>query len=198
MATFPTTPVPTNVYPFSVEYETVVGGPYKAGGILARAARAYELYGVEMQWSKRSRSAVSGLYEFFRSQLGRAGRFVMIDFQGWNVSPLGVDWVKVYTCVATAGQTVVPLPSTNGSSFTLYKNDVAVSGAAWTLGTGGLHPSGDKATFGAGLTAGDLITASFRGKRTFNARFTSDKMTVQWDSVDLLGLSLSVVEDRTE
>lgn len=196
--TFPTTPRPTTVYPISIEFDTIEGGPYRAGGIVAHDGRAYELYGVEAQWSRRDRASLMGIWEFFRQQKGRGGRFAFIDFAGWNASPVGWDWTKLYCCVATAGQTVVPLPSTNGSSFTLYKNDVAVSGGAWTLGTGGIHASADQATFGAGLTAGDIITASFRGQRTMYARFLEKKLRAEWSGTDLLALALTIVEDRTE
>ena len=143
---------------------------------------------LEMDWSRLENAATraSALYDFFLARKGMAEGFIVFDF---NVLR---SYTDVRVGIATAGQTVITLPSRNATGVTVKLSAVTKTGTfAATSGANGR----DKFTLDAAATGGEIVTASFTGQRAYPARLDVDEITLEYLTNRLYGgLGIPMVE----
>ncbi|MDP2317481.1 MAG: hypothetical protein Q8P41_31645 [Pseudomonadota bacterium] len=160
----------------------------RSGMELARIVRSTGRGTLEMDWSRKENAftIASAIFNFFCARKGRAGWFGVFDFETLRV------YTDVRVTVATAGQTVLNLPSRNATSVTVKLNGVTKTGTFAALA--GLNGR-DRFTLTVGATGGEIVTVSFTGQRFYVVRFTSDEMTVEYLTNRLTGgLGIQLIE----
>lgn len=185
MSLFPTTPVPKIPYSTSDTYATISSGQYESGVVNVRSARVFPLFSAKLIYPPGDWSTYQALYTFFVSMKGRAGTFTFKDFLGWDKSPVGITWPKLYAYVATSttSNQVFDLPMFTSTTYALYDNGAAVVEDAAN------PPAAGKFKFLSGtgvdgrdqvkvnVTSGHIYEWAATGQRAVNARFLADSIS---------------------
>jgi hypothetical protein len=184
MSLFPTTPVPKIPYSTTDAYATISSGQYESGVTNTRSARVFPLFSAKLIYPMGDWSTFQTLYAFFVSMKGRAGTFTFKDFLGWDKSPVGITWPKLYayTATATTSNQVFDVPMFTSTTYALYDNGAAVVEDAAN------PPAAGKFKFlsGTGVDGRDQVKVNVTtghvyewldtGQRAVNARFLSDSL----------------------
>lgn len=188
MALYPVVPVPRIPYTTSDTYFTITSGQFESGVMNTRSGRVYPLFSVKLAYNIQDWGNFGALYVFFVSMKGRAGTFTYKDFLGWDKSPVGIAWPKLYALTETTTTTnkLFDVPMFGSTSYTLYENGVTIVADASN------PPAAGKFYFSAGTgtdgrdqvkmntTAGRVYEWAATGQRGVIARFLAD--TMSWDS----------------
>lgn len=197
MATYPDSPVPSQGYEWSDEFQTWVAGPYPSGRMVTAPARQYELFAVKLRYNREVRSSLTSVYDLFKASKGRHGTFTFKDFSGIDSSPVGAPWKRLYVGVGTGAATTFDLPICSSSSRTLRVAGVAkTEGVDWTFGSGTGADGRDRAVFGSAPAAGAILDLDATGRRTVTASFAVDAMPWREFVRLLVETGLSIVERR--
>lgn len=199
-ALFPDVP-PSEGFQFSLSYFTFEAGPYPSGAVLSRAARAWPLYSANWVISSQLPwSTYYDVFDHFVAMQGKLGRFDFIDPSGWDMSPVGIRWPRLYAGLATALDTdaasrTFTMPMKDSTSPTLYRagSPLATPGDySISVGTG--ENGRDQIVFVTGHvgTAGDVLEWKATGRAMFLCKFTDDMMTFQAFSAMLATTGLKI------
>lgn len=160
----------------------------RSGKELRRIERPDPEHALTMDFSamENAPTKANTLYNFFCARKGRAGAFVVFDFDTAR------SYTDVSVGIATAAQAVIDLPSRNATSVTVKLNGTSKAGTFAALaGANG----GDKFTLDVAATGGEAITVSFTGQRKYVVRFDTDELDITYLGNLLYGgLSIPLVE----
>jgi len=200
MANFPSI-APSESYTPSLESYTFIADGYPSGVQLARAGRLYQLYGCSMRYENISFASLQTLWDFHRSVKGRLTTFTFTDWAGYDASPVGIAWPRLYafTCTgdnSSAAARTFDVPMKSSSSYTLYRGGSALTITTdYTFSAGTGTDGKDQIIFVAGHqgTSGDLCEWTATGRAAFSVRFTSDKFPMTFFSNGVASCSMDVV-----
>src|ERR1035438_5398343 len=135
MAIYPQTPVPDQGYMVNDTYKTLTTPAYDSGFIGYKSLRNYGMYTATLTYGTNSSAHtlltdLQTLYAFFRSCKGQGLPFTFVDFLGYDLTPVGITWGKLYIGVGNTVQTTFDVPMTTSSTYKLWSN-----GADQTTGT---------------------------------------------------------------
>lgn len=182
---FPDVP-PSEGFSFSLSYYTFEAGPYPSGAILSRAARAFPLYSCD--WRINSQlpwSTYETVFDHFMTMQGRLGRFDFIDPNGWDMSPVGIRWPKLYAGLCTgdnssAAARTFTMPMKSSTSYTLYRAGSALATPGdYSISVGTGDNGRDQIVFVAGHqgSAGQVLEWQATGRAVFLCKFVDDVMS---------------------
>lgn len=175
------------------EYGTILSKGYEAGSTYSRTGRAYPLYSFMFRAPIMEWASYANLYDFYVARKGASGTFTFFDWNGWDSSPVGVRWPKLYVGVGNGSTTVFDLPMKSSSSGTAY---VAGSSAAGTLGAGTGADGRDRFTFSVAPAADAVIEWQATGRRGVTCRFGQDKLSFKNIARTLVSTGLLIEEAR--
>jgi len=160
MSLYPTTPLPNGIVNWNSLRPVTISK--FIGRVVSRADCDFDLVTMDFTYLFASWSEAKTVLNFWNTVGGANGVFTFRDFTSRA-------WDALFVAVATAGQTVFDLPVTSGVGHVVYVNGTPGSP---TIGAGTGTEGRDKATFGSGLTAGQIVTLDITsGLRTAYARF---------------------------
>ena len=204
---YPVTPTPDTPYNVTDTFRTISSPEYDAGKMVYRSARNYPLFSASLTYGDHSLwTDLTGLYDFFVSCKGSAIAFDFIDFNGWDRTPVGIQWPKLYVGVGTGSTTTFDLPMKSSTSAYLYVNGTDVtankwvsggfSGSQWKFLSGTGSNGRDQIQFATAPTIGQIIEWKAVGQRVVQAHFTTDNISVSAFSSLLASTGLAIKEVR--
>lgn len=193
MAAFPEDFPPLLDEEMAQEYKTIISRGYDAGSSYSRAGRQYPLYSFNFRAPMLDWSQYANLWDFFVARKGSSGVFTFFDWNGWDSSPVGIRWPKLYVGVGDGSTTTWDLPMKSSSSGTAY---VAGSSAAGSLSAGTGTDGRDRFTFSSAPALGSVIEWQATGRAGFQCRFGIDKISFKNFARTLVTTGLPIEEAR--
>jgi hypothetical protein len=196
MANFPNI-APSESYTPALENFTFIADGYPSGVQLARAGRLYQVYACSMRYDNISYTSLQTLWDFHRSMRGRLTTFTFTDWAGWDATPTGIAWPKLYIGTTDGVTTGFDVPMKSSSSYTLYRAGSALTPVTdYSFGSGTGVDGRDKITLVSAGASGDLLEWVATGRAAFNVRFGSDKFPMTFMSNGVASCALDVIEAR--
>jgi hypothetical protein len=193
MANFPDIP-PSESYTPSLENFTFLADGYPSGVQLARAGRLFQLYACSMRYENISYASLQTLWDFHRSVRGRLTPFTFTDWAGWDATPVGIAWPRLYVATTDGTTTVFDVPMKSSSTSTLYRANVALTiSTDYTFSAGAGTDGRDRITLVAAGASGDLLEWSATGRAASSVRFASDKFPMTFFSNGVASCSMDVI-----
>lgn len=203
MANFPDI-APSEGYTPALGSFTFIADGYPSGVQLARAGRLYQLYACSLKYDNIAYASISALWNFHQQMRGRLLPFTFTDWAGWDGSPVGIAWPRLYAFTGTGSNAstaarTFDVPMKSSTNYTLYRGGAAfTSPAPYTLLSGTGTDGRDQIVFDAGEQGanGDLHEWAATGRAAFNVRFTSDQFPTPFLSNGVASCALGVMETR--
>lgn len=203
MANFPDI-APSEGYTPALGSFTFIADGYPSGVQLARAGRLYQLYACSLKYDNIVYASISALWNFHQQMRGRLLPFTFTDWAGWDGSPVGIAWPRLYAFTGTGsdvstGARTFDVPMKSSSSYTLYRAGSALALTTdYTLSAGTGADGRDQVVLVTGHQGanGDLHEWAATGRAAFNVRFTSDKFPMPFLSNGVASCALDVMEVR--
>jgi hypothetical protein len=148
-----------------IKYKTLIST--FDGGLETRKQKwLYPKRDITLQYKYLSKTQMNTLWAFYKTNAGGYSAFNFF----LNYSD---TYVKEYVGTGNGATTVFNLPAKTSSTYTLYKNDVALTagGVDWTFGSASGTDGADKATMIVAPTVGAKLTFSFTGYLKIRCRF---------------------------
>lgn len=193
MAAFPEDFAPLLDEEVAQEYLTIISKGYDAGSSYSRPGRQYPLYSFSFKAPLLDWSQYNNLWDFYSARKGSSGTFTFYDWNGWDSSPVGIRWPKLYVGVGNGSTTAWELPMKSSSSGTAYVNGSSASGSL-SLGTG--TDGRDVFTFSVAPVTDGIIEWQATGRAGFNCRFGNDKIAFRNFARTLVTTGLLIEEAR--
>lgn len=219
---YPTAPVPDTPYNVQDSFKTISSPEFDSGTQVFRSLRSVPLfsatltYGEHNNWNDVTVGGVTTLglytlYNFFVQMKGTATVFDFIDFNGWDNTPVGIQWPKLYVGVGTGASTTFPLPMTHSyitgvSSGLLYDNGTDITNNLWVSGAfnnpmwkfhAGAGENGrDTIEFQTAPPVGHILEWKAVGQRVIKAHFTTDNISVNAFTFMSASTGLTIKEVR--
>lgn len=148
-----------------IKYKTLIST--FDGGVETRKQKwLYPRRDITLQYKYLTKAQMNILWAYYLSMKG--GYTAFNFFLSYSDT-----YVKEYVGTGDASTTIFNLPAKTSSSYTLYKNDVALTagGVDWTFGSGSGTDGADKATMTVAPASGAKLTFSFTGFLKVRCRF---------------------------
>ena len=166
------------------EYYSVLITEFENGSEQRRLLQATPKRIVRLNYSPIKYSDAIIIKEFYSA---RRGSFESFAFY----YPQLVAYTKEYVGVADTGDNRLLLPSNNAGTYTLYRNNVALTETTeYTIAIGAGGDGEDLATLNFSSIAGDVYHFSFTGYLKIKARFSNDPFGVNDMKTILSGFSV--------
>ena len=205
---YPTTPVPDQPYVITDTYKTLSSPEFDSGKQTFKQLRNYPRFNATLTYGSNPShfkwSDIWSLYSFFVQMKGSALTFDFIDFNGWDSSPIGIQWPNLYIGVGTGATTSFDVPMTSSSSFKLYNNGVDITNNLWVSGAfndpmwkfhAGAGANGrDNIEFYTAPLAGHILEWYSVGQRVVVAHFNADVVSLNAFSNMLASTGLAIQE----
>jgi len=203
MANFPESLIPSLSLRFGRTFLTY-RSQFDSGNSVRRAGRVRDLYSGILTWNEvgglpADMTNLATLEDFLVQMQGGYGSFTFTDFYGYDASPIGRKWPRVFIHISDGTTATWDLPSKSLNTAT----EIVYSGASalvrttdYTISAGAGTDGRDRLTYVAGHIPanGTIVRLTGYCRRSMTAVFADDVMDFENANLLLLSTGLRIQE----